>query len=79
MCHFSIFFILCSFLQEGVGDEQIFSGLYAYQCLDRKWVCLRPDYTKKELLTYPDQMKPRMAHTMVLCHVSTCNVSLSFK
>ena len=50
-----------------------YSGLYAYHCLDKQWVCLRPDFTEGP---YPDPLLPRMAHSMVLDNVSSYAIPL---
>lgn len=71
---FKLSTLLCSCLQEGIRDDPIFSGLYGYKCTEKEWVCLRPDYCNKEAESYPDTMKPRMAHTMVLDIVSVCQL-----
>ena len=60
--------LFLSLLQEGLGAS-IYSGLYAYKCLEQQWVCLKPDYTSSDG-SYPHQPIPRMAHTMVLYSVS---------
>jgi hypothetical protein len=56
--------VITSLLQEGIISGT-YSGLYAYKCLEKEWVCLRPDY-HHSIDIYPHLLVPRMAHTMVL-------------
>lgn len=81
-CPLQVRFLTLSLLSAGVdisttttssssSGTPCYSGLYAYHCLDKQWVCLRQDFTEGG---YPDPLVPRMAHSMVLDNVSSCDI-----